>query len=138
MLSSKCAIFSYNKLYRVKHGDIIIDCNNVPSVVFIQPNFQPCTLNLKRKPYQTQEYINIPTEITKFIEDPINFYSFLIDPMMCPFSCYISEIYLCKKIHRNIIKKYFQLDNRYRYTIAYPHIYQINKLDNYDIQRRKI
>mgnify|MGYP003385981602 CR=1 FL=1 len=130
----KCSIHtSYNGT--CKHGDILIEKNKLciialnrhhVSVIYPQIESQSC------------DYINIPLCITKYINDPFAFYSMLLNHDLCPLDCKVMEVHLCPNIHRKFIGQYYKYNEQCRYTIIYPHIYEINKHNSYYIKEKSI
>ena len=124
-----CKVHYLESLNNIQHGDIIIKKNEYMSVV-MDYGEDKISINTQKED-QAYNYINIPLKVTKTIKDPLSFYEDQLKAIEGDY--YISEIYLCPIVHASLINKYFNWNNNYKYTIAYPYIYKINKQSCYDL-----
>ena len=128
--SKKCSIHNdYNPL--CKNGDIISKDGRLYLVV-------NDTVICTQTSVQSPDYINIPLLVTQHIRNPYAFYSMLLNHNVCPHDCKVMEIHLSPIIHNRLIGKYFEPDERCRYTIIYPDIYEIKKSNMYRIKVKKL
>lgn len=145
-MSLKCTIHIIDDISKhlknknLHHGDIVIktyDTYNNICLIFKQHHIK--LINVLDLNKQSINYINVPTIISKYIKDPLEFYSMLTDLRYSPTICSISEIYLCEDAHIDIIKKYFKhYKNKHRFTIAFPMIYKISINNSYNLTARTI
>lgn len=130
----KCSIHnSHNNT--CKNGDIIAKDGRLYLVI---GNGIDALVICNQSNEQSHDYINIPLLVSQYIKDPYAFYSMLIDHRFCPFDCKVMEIHLCPVRHKKLISKYFEPNEKYRYTIIYPEIYEINKDNMYCIKTKKL
>lgn len=143
----KCTIHNINDtsdnliIKNINHGDIVIKQNNNDNYICLvykvngRYKLIP-VLDLRQNSIPT---INVPVIISKYIKDPLDFYSMMIDMRVTPIVCSISEIYLDIVSHCELINKYFNHYNKkFRFTLAYPMIYKISTNNCYNMTCRTI